>query len=126
MNELENGIVVARNISLKAFLNYKETGLTVNVRLLDGKVIIHEVPLGSHGVLAGEIIGQIKMWYNDLVVFGERDVIVNRNSVLRLDRSIQPDNLSQPPVGQECNSSGWAYPTVVVEVGLFEGLESIP
>ncbi len=118
--------VVVRNISLKVLLNYQETGFTINMHLLNGKVIIHEVPLGSHGVLAGEIIGQIKMWYNDLVVFGERDVIVNRNSVLRLDRSIQPDNLPQPPVGQECNSSGWAYPTVVVEVGLFEGLESIP
>ncbi len=125
MNELENGIVVARNISLKAFLNYQETGLTVNMRLLDGKVIIHEVPLGSHGIIAGEIGKQMGIWHNDLAVFGEWDVIVDRNSVLRPDGSIQPDNLPRPPVGQECDSSGWAYPTVVVEVGLSEGLESL-
>ncbi len=125
MNELENGIVVARNISLKAFLNYKETGLTVNMRLLDGKVIIHEVPLGSHGALAGEIVGQMKMWYNDLIVFGERDVIVDMNSVLRSDGPIQPYQLPRPSVGQACDLSGWTYPTVVVEVGLSERLESL-
>ncbi len=125
MNELENGIVVARNISLKAFLNYKETGLTVNVRLLDGKVIIHEVPLGSHGAVAGEIGRQMVIWHNDLRIFVERDVIVNMNSVLHPDGSIQPYQLPRPPVGQDCDSSGWAYPTVVVEVGLSEGLESL-
>src|SRR5581483_5587155 len=76
MNRLENGIVVARNISVEAFLKYREAGLTVNMHLLDGKVIIHEVPLGAHGEVTGEIGKRMILWHNYLIVSGERDVIV--------------------------------------------------
>ena len=56
------------------------------------------------------------IWHNNLTVLGDRDVIVGRNSVLRPDGAIQPDDLPQPVAGQECDSAEWPYPTVVVEV----------
>ena len=95
------------------------------MHLLDGKVIIHEVPLGAHGEVAGEIGKRMIIWHNNLIVSGERDVIVDRNSVLRPDASIRPDQLPAPPAGQGCDASGWPYPTLVVEVGLSEGLLSL-
>ncbi|RIA98322.1 hypothetical protein C1645_750248 [Glomus cerebriforme] len=125
--ELETGIVVAKNISLETYLNYhkQETGLTVDMRLLDGNVIIYEVPLGPHAAVAGEIGKLMGIWHNNLTILGERDVIVDRNTVVRPDASIQPDDLPRPPVGQECDKAGWPYPTVVVEVGLSEGTKSL-
>ncbi|RIA87886.1 hypothetical protein C1645_853435 [Glomus cerebriforme] len=125
VDDLENGIIVTRNISLDAFLKYRETGPTVKMSLLEGKVIVHEVQLGSHAVVAGEIVGQMKIWHNYLMVFSGRNVIVGRNDSFIPDGSIQPQGLPQPPAGQECDKSGWPYPTVVVEVGLSEGVKSL-
>src|ERR1043166_3350210 len=118
-DELESGIVVATNISLETYLNYYkgEARLTVKMRLLNGKVTIYEVPLGPHSAIAGEIGKFMGIWHNNLTVLGERDVIVSMNSVLRPDGAIQPDDLPQPVAGRECDSAGWPYPTVVVEVG---------
>jgi hypothetical protein len=67
-DEFENGIVATRNISLDAFLNYNENNV-VKMSLLEGKVIIHEVQNGPHAVVAGEITGQIKIWYNQIMSF---------------------------------------------------------
>ena len=45
-NELENGIIAERNISLDAFLKYLENNeeITVKMSLLEERVVIHEVP----------------------------------------------------------------------------------
>jgi hypothetical protein len=71
---LESGIVIARNISLNNYLNYhnSEKGFTVDMRLLDGKVIIYETPLSIHGAVAGEFTKRMTFWHNDLVAFGEQ------------------------------------------------------
>jgi len=127
-NEWENGIIVERNISLDAFFKYQENneGInTVKMSLLEGKVVIHEVPLGIYGVVAGEVIGQMRVWYNRLNTFHDRNVIVDRNSTVIPDGSVQPRDLLRPPAGQGCDSDGVPYPTVVVEVGMSEGLKSL-
>ncbi|GBB95729.1 hypothetical protein RclHR1_00260034 [Rhizophagus clarus] len=126
-NELEDGIIVERNILLDAFLKYLENneGITVKMSLLEGRVVIHEVPLGIYGIVAGEVTSQMRDWYNRLNVFHERDVIVDRNSTVIPDGSVQPRDLPRPPAGQGCDKGGVPYPTVVVEVGLSEGLKSL-
>ncbi|GBC03828.1 hypothetical protein RclHR1_05350002 [Rhizophagus clarus] len=126
-NELESGIVIARNISLKNYLDYRngETRFTVDTRLLDGKVIIYEAPLSIHGAVAGEFTTRMRFWHNNLVACGERDVIIGVRSVSRPDGSIQPDDLPKPAPGRGCDLDDWPYPTVVIEVGVSEGLASL-
>ncbi|GBB92081.1 hypothetical protein RclHR1_01960031 [Rhizophagus clarus] len=126
-DKLESGIIVATNISLETYQNYykEEAKLTVDMRLLDGNVIIYEVPLGPHAAVGGEFTRLMIMWYNNLMVFGDRNVIVSRNSLVRPDVTVQPNDLPQPVAGRECDSTGWPYPTVVMEVGLSEGVNSL-
>jgi hypothetical protein len=65
------------------------------------------------------------IWHNDLILSFERDIIVGKNSVFCPSVTIRPYQLPAPPRGQGADSSGWVYPTVVVEVGLSEGLASL-
>ncbi|PKC06475.1 hypothetical protein RhiirA5_419526 [Rhizophagus irregularis] len=97
-DELESGIVVARNISLNNYLNYRngETGfrLTCDYLMETSLFTRHLLPLVSE--MCEISIG-----------------------------SIQPDDLPQPAAGRGCDLDDWPYPTVVSKVGVSEGLVSL-
>jgi hypothetical protein len=54
----------------------------VKMSLLEKRVVIHELPLGIHAVIAGEITGQIRGDYNHLLFFHKQNVIVSRNDTV--------------------------------------------
>ena len=47
------------------------------------------------------------------------------NSYFIADATIRPRNVRRPPLARACNSSGYAYPTMVVEVGLSQSIRNL-
>ena len=74
-NEDMKPIVIKENVSLNAYIKYCETErkLPVSIRLIDGKIIAHEVPLTSHGAVANKISFLIHNWNNQLHGVQEED-----------------------------------------------------
>ncbi|CAG8595061.1 1255_t:CDS:2 [Rhizophagus irregularis] len=103
--EQETQIILAENISLegflKVFLDYieNEQDLPVKIRLVDGKVTAYEVALTPHAVVASYIY-------------------------FVADATIRPWNVPNSPPVRACNSSGYEYPTMVVEVGLIQSIRA--
>ncbi|CAG8739957.1 19410_t:CDS:1, partial [Racocetra fulgida] len=64
-------------------------------------------------------------WSDQLRVIGEIDVIVDTRNVYRPDICARPRNRHQSPPSQAVNSSGNPYPTMVVEIGNTESLNSL-
>src|SRR5437764_6968546 len=91
-NEDMKPIVIKENVSLNAYIKYCETErkLPVSIRLIDGKIIAHEVPLTSHGVVVGEISFLICNWNNQLYGAQKEDLIVGPNSYYTADLTIRP------------------------------------
>ncbi|CAB4383396.1 unnamed protein product [Rhizophagus irregularis] len=49
-----------------------------------------------------------------------------RTSLLDIaDATIRPWNVPNPPPARACNSSGYEYPTMVVEVGLIQSIHNL-
>ena len=89
-NEDMKPIIIRENVSLKAYIKYCEIErkLPVRIRLVEGKIIAHEVPLTSHGAVAGEIAFLIRSWNNQLRNVQEEDLIVGPNSYYTADLTI--------------------------------------
>ncbi|CAG8672041.1 11807_t:CDS:1 [Acaulospora morrowiae] len=113
-------IIIAENVTLEAYIKFCKTErkLPVSIRFIDGKVIAYEVPLSEHGKVSDMISFLIRTWNRE-------DLIVSQNSYLTADATIRPPDLPPSPAGQQPNSSGGAYPTMVVEVGNSESLPSL-
>jgi hypothetical protein len=127
--EQETQIILAENISLedflKVFLDYieNEQDLPVKIRLVDGKVIAYETALTPHAVVASYVSSLA--WNNQLAGGCEENLIVGPNSYFVADATIRPWNVPKPPPARACNSSGYAYPTMVVEVGLSQSIRNL-
>ncbi|CAG8625232.1 2442_t:CDS:1 [Ambispora gerdemannii] len=121
------GIIIDREISRKAYLKFceGEPRISVKHRLVDGKIEAYEMPLNSHSAVQGELIYIMRGWSDQLRVHGELDVIVDTRSVYRPDACVQPRNRRQPQPSRAVNSSGKPYPTLVVEIGNTESLNSL-
>ncbi|CAB5394807.1 unnamed protein product [Rhizophagus irregularis] len=95
----ERGVILAENISFESFQNFCETEpkLPVKIRLVNGTIVAYEVTLTPHGSAVYFIA----------------------------DLTFRPRRLPPPPPDQACNSSGYAYPNMVVEVGYIESIQSL-
>ncbi|CAG8456824.1 3829_t:CDS:2 [Acaulospora morrowiae] len=120
-------IIIAGNVSLEAYIKFCKTvqKLPVNIRFVDGKVVAYEVPLANHGKVSGMITFLIRTWNHQLFSITREDLIVSQSSYLTADVTFRPLDLPPSPAGQELNSDGGAYPTMVVEVGNSESLPSL-
>ncbi|RGB28571.1 hypothetical protein C1646_767646 [Rhizophagus diaphanus] len=64
-------------------------------------------------------------WNNQLAGGCEENLIVRPNSYFVADTTIRPRNVPNPPSARACNSSGYEYPTMVVEVGLSQSIRNL-
>ncbi|GBC10450.1 hypothetical protein RclHR1_09640001 [Rhizophagus clarus] len=123
--EQETQVTLAENVSIENFIDYieNEQDLPVKIRLVDKKVIAYEVVLTPHGVVTGYVIALA--YANQLVGASEENLIVGPNSYFTADATIRPRRVPPPPLAQACNSSGYAYPTMVIEVGLGQSIRNL-
>ena len=122
------GIVVASNVPRETYLEFcnGEPKVSVKHRFVDGKVIAYEIPLNPHSVVQGVLTGEMYTWNRcELDVMGETDVTVNTRDVYRPDACIRPQQRRQPPQRQAVNATGNPYPTMVIEIGSTESLNSL-
>ena len=122
------GIVVASNVPRETYLKFcdGEPKVPVKHRFVDGKVIAYEIPLDPHSVVQGVLTGEMYTWNRcELDVMGETDVTVNTRDVYRPDACIRPQQRRQPPQRQAVNATGNPYPTMVIEIGSTESLNSL-
>ena len=121
------GITIDKEVSRRHYLEFceGEPKVSVNHRLIDGKIEAYERPLDPHSAVQGELTGMIWSWSDLLRVHGEMDIIVGARSVYRPDISVRPKNRRQPQPSRAVNSSGRPYPTLVVEIGNSESLNSL-
>ena len=89
-NEDMKPIIIKDNVSLKAYIKYCEIErkLPVRIRLVEGKIIAHELPFTSHGAVAWRIGAMIYTWNNQLHGVQEEDLIVGLNSYYTADLTI--------------------------------------
>ena len=61
-------IIIRENVSLEAYIKYCEIErkLPVRIRLVEGKIIAHKLPLMSHGAVSWRIGFLICTWDNQL------------------------------------------------------------
>lgn len=64
-------------------------------------------------------------WSDQIIAGTEKDIIVAQNSYFTTDGTFRPECLPPPPGDQACNSLGWAFPTMVLEVGYSESIHSL-
>ncbi|RGB37672.1 hypothetical protein C1646_756635 [Rhizophagus diaphanus] len=123
----EEGVVLAKNVSLGNYVKFCETesNLPVKIRLINGNVVAYELAQTSHGTAAGEVFGLMRAWSNQMTGTPEEDIIVAPNSYFTADFSIRPRNLPPPQAGLSCNSDGFSYPNMVIEVGYRESPQSL-
>ncbi|CAG8618883.1 1490_t:CDS:2 [Ambispora gerdemannii] len=108
------GIIIDRNILRNTYLKFceEEPKVSVNHRLIDGKIEAYEMPLDPHGLVHGELNLIMGNW--------------SRQSVCRPDICVRPLNRHQPQSLRAVNSSGNPYPTLVVEIGNTETIKLYP
>ena len=125
--EANEPIIIRENVSLKAYIKYCEIErkFPVRIRLVEGKIIAHELPLTEHGAVSWRIGALIYTWNNQLHGVQEEDLIVGPNSYYTADLTIRPRGRRRPLPGQASNSNGRPYPTLVVEVGNSESFPSL-
>ncbi|CAG8597546.1 15944_t:CDS:1, partial [Dentiscutata heterogama] len=124
--EFVKPIIIAKNVSLETYTEYckAERKLPVKIRLIDGNIIAYEVPLTDHGVVVSKFLILINNWDDQLIsAFGE-DLILE-SSYCTADLTVRPRDLPPLHPGHEPNSSGVAYPTMVIEVGTTETISSL-
>jgi hypothetical protein len=123
--EQETQVVLAEDISIENFIDYieKEPNLPIKIRLVDKKVIAYETALTPHAVVTGYIIAIA--YASQLVGASKENLIVGPNSYFIADATVRPRYVPRPPPAQACNSSGYAYPTMVVEVGLSQSIRNL-
>ncbi|CAG8649511.1 uncharacterized protein OCT59_007715 [Rhizophagus irregularis] len=123
----ERGVILAENISLESFQNFCETEpkLPVKIRLVNGTIVAYEVTLTPHGSAVCNVNGLAYDWSKQLLGAFAEDLIVGPNSYFIADLTFRPRRLPPPPPDQACNSSGYAYPNMVVEVGYIESIQSL-
>ncbi|CAG8677380.1 1423_t:CDS:1, partial [Paraglomus occultum] len=122
------GIIVASNVPRETYLEFcnREPKVSVKYRLIDGKVIAHDLPLDPHSTVQGVLTGEMYNWnHRELRVMGETDITVNMRDVYRPDACIRPIQRRQPSQRQAVNPSGNPYPTMVIEIGSTESLNSL-
>ncbi|GBB97658.1 hypothetical protein RclHR1_03030002 [Rhizophagus clarus] len=121
------GVVLARNISLESYQKFceAEKNLPVKIRLVNGEIIAYELPLGPHGTAAFHVGALMNKWCNQITGTAEEDIKVAPNSYFTADMTFRPRRLPTPPANQACNSLGWPYPTMVLEVGYSESIRSL-
>ncbi|CAG8641235.1 2046_t:CDS:1 [Ambispora gerdemannii] len=121
------GITIDKEVSRRLYLEFceGEPKVSVNHRLIDGKIEAYEMPLDPHSAVQGELTYIIRSWSSRLRVHGEMDIIVGTRSVYRPDICVRPLNRHQPQSLRAVNSSGNPYPTLVVEIGNTESLNSL-
>ncbi|CAG8620027.1 11142_t:CDS:2 [Ambispora gerdemannii] len=103
----------------------REPKVSVNHRLIDGKIEAYEMPLDPHGLVQAKLTAIMDNWSVRLRVIIELDVIVDTRSVCRPDICVRPLNRHQPQSSRAVNSSGNPYSTLVVEIGNTESLNSL-
>ncbi|CAG8438662.1 8565_t:CDS:1 [Cetraspora pellucida] len=118
------GVIIDKEVPLKIYLKFckEEPPISVKHHLIDGKIEAYEMPLDLHGAVQGKLTAIIGNWNDQLVVFGEIDIIVGANSVYHPDICVRPINRRRPQLAQAINSTGNPYTTLVVEIGSTESL----
>ncbi|CAG8543646.1 3866_t:CDS:1 [Ambispora leptoticha] len=99
------------------FRNNEERKFHVFIRLVDGKVIVYDMPSPVHGHLLAEFIYMIRNWHGQLLVSTDVDLNVGNNTY-------SPDILVQPllvPVVLPTVMD----PRMVLEIGKTESLQSL-
>ena len=76
-------LTLATNVSLESFVKYREkTKPSVQMRLVDGKIRVYEVPFHTHGVTVGNLAVMAALWSNQLNVITELDIVVGLNTTM--------------------------------------------
>ncbi|CAG8663827.1 11255_t:CDS:1 [Funneliformis mosseae] len=121
------GIIIDSEISRGKFQEFseREPRISVKFRLIDGKIEAYEMPIEHHSIAQGELIYIMRSWSDQLKVMGENDIIVGPRSLYRCDICVRPMNRSLPQTARAVNTSGRIYPTLVVEVGNTESVNSL-
>ncbi|RHZ55983.1 hypothetical protein Glove_408g19 [Diversispora epigaea] len=118
-------IVIDKEISLNTYLKFCESEPDVIVKycLIDGKIEAYDIPDESHATVQGQLIGIMGSWNNQLIVTGERDVIVNPRSIYRGDINVRPRHFQpQQPQRPQPSRARRHDPNLVVEIGSTESL----
>ena len=93
-------------------------------------MIIYEYNSEVHGRVQLEVGRQLGNFNvnnanNSLGVSVELDLMVALNNVRRADGAVKPRGLPQRPAGQGMNANNDPYPTLVIEVGVSENVDSL-
>lgn len=120
-------VIVAENVMLDTFVKFsqKDPELPVKICLQDGKILVRELPSQIHGLVAGIVIRKLRPDTDLLLGSTDIDIIVGLRSLYRPDASFKPIGLPIPPLQQACDGAGNAYPTMVVEIGDTQSLNSL-
>lgn len=123
--EQETQVVLAEDISIENFIDYieKEPDLLIKIRLVDKKVIAYETVSTPRAVVSSYITAIA--YASQLVGASVENLIVGPNSYFIADATVRPRHVPRPPPAQACNSSGYAYPTMVAEVGLSQSIRNL-
>ena len=128
------GFVIAENVTLESFLRYvdNEPKLRVKLRLVSGKVMAYELTSGIHSDTTGAVLLGIAGATQHLppasqlkLATGPNVFVGPPNSLLIPDGAIIPRGRPMPPAGQGRDAEGKPYPTLVIEVGFTESLQSL-
>ncbi|RHZ74334.1 hypothetical protein Glove_226g4 [Diversispora epigaea] len=122
------GISIDKEISLNTYLKFCESEPHVIVKycLIDGKIEAYDIPDDSHASVQGKLISIMDGWNNQLIVTGERDVIMGPRSVYRGDINVRPKHLQpQQPQRPQPLRAGRHCPNLVVEIGNTESLSHL-
>ncbi|RUS32083.1 hypothetical protein BC938DRAFT_476331 [Jimgerdemannia flammicorona] len=118
-------IVIVDNVTVHNYLKFvdSEPKLSAKIGLMNGKVVVYDIPLLPHGQVVAEIIGGFSTWGGlNFRTAAEVDLIVGANSVCCADLTIRPRQRQRPPPALASDSLGSAYPTMVVEIANIQSI----
>ncbi len=121
-------VVVRENVSLDAFLTYRERDvrLPVRVYLCNGKIIINEIPTVVHARVSATIKILMGSWnHRDLAYFDDATMILGQNTAKEPDSMVRPERRPQPQPAQAMDRRGTPYPTMIIEVGHAQTLSDL-
>ncbi|KYR01410.1 hypothetical protein DLAC_02000 [Tieghemostelium lacteum] len=134
-NETNNGYIIEADVNYEDFIKYAD-GLLCDTKdrvfFINGSVLIYEFVTDIHEQTASFIVGEIKYHNNNTrnslnisgasrITFNAGTAAIPNNVSYEPDQSIKPQNR----VGPQANNTGLPFPTLVVEVGYSQSLQSL-
>ncbi|CAG8497977.1 22847_t:CDS:1, partial [Cetraspora pellucida] len=92
------GVIIDKEVPLKTYLKFckREPPISVKHHLIDGEIKAYEMPLDLHEAVQGKLTDIMDNWNDQLLVFGEIDIIVGADSIYHPDICVRPINRRRP------------------------------